>query len=60
VHERADQQRKPLGQLLGADAGVADEAEQLISGHRVLIAAQALDQLHRRHDGAGWDLIVVA
>jgi hypothetical protein len=35
-------------------------AEQRISGHRGLVAAQAFDQLHRRDDGAGWDLIVVA
>src|SRR5512132_364341 len=33
VHERGDQQREPLRQLLGADACVADEAEQLASGH---------------------------
>jgi hypothetical protein len=44
----------------GADACVADEAEQLVSGHRVLVAAQALDEFHRRDDGTGSDLILVA
>jgi hypothetical protein len=60
VQERGDQQCEALGELLGGDAGAADEAEQLVSGHGVLVVAQALDQLHRRDDSASRDLILVA
>jgi hypothetical protein len=31
-----------MGELLKCDAGVADEAEQLVSEHGVLVVAQAL------------------
>jgi hypothetical protein len=44
--ERGDEQGEPLGEFLKCDAGVADEAEQLVSEHGVLVVAQALDQLH--------------